>query len=76
MFLVVSRSDVQFGSEHPFFLHAQSGAQIKLRVRKIGRLERNLPTPDYRFSSDLIASVAFIWLSFVIIILEKIIKIN
>ena len=27
------------------FLFAQSGVQIKLRARKVGRLERNLSTP-------------------------------
>ena len=46
MFLVVSRSDVQLGYEHPF-LRARSGAQVKLRAQKIGRLERNLSTPVF-----------------------------
>ena len=42
MFLVVSRSDLQFGFEHLFFLRSRS---VKWRARKIGRLERNLSTP-------------------------------
>ena len=46
MFLVVSRSEVHFGFDKPFFLRARSGAQLNLRARKIGRLERNLSTPD------------------------------
>ena len=40
MFLVVSRLDVHFGFERQLFLCARSGAQ------KVGRLERNLLTPD------------------------------
>ena len=39
MFLVVSRSDVHFGFDQPFFLGK------KIIWRKIGRLERNLSTP-------------------------------
>ena len=46
MLLVLSRSDVHFGFEHPF-LCAWSGAQIKLLARKIGRLERNLSSPEH-----------------------------
>ena len=46
MLLVLSRSDVHFGFEHPF-LCARSGAQIKLLARKIGRLERNLSSPEH-----------------------------
>ena len=45
MFLVVSRSDVYFGFEQPFFLRVRSGVQAKLRAREIGFLERNLSTP-------------------------------
>ena len=36
---------MHFDVECPFFLRALSGAQVKLRVRKVGRLERNLSTP-------------------------------
>ena len=45
MFLVVSRSDINFGFEHPFFRDL-SDAQVKLRARKGERLERNVSTPD------------------------------
>ena len=48
MFLVVSQLDVNFGFERPFFLRARFGAQVKLRARKIGRLERNLTTSESR----------------------------
>ena len=44
MFLVVSQSDFHLGFDHPF-LRTRSGAQVKLRARKVGRLERNLSTP-------------------------------
>ena len=44
MFPVVSPSDVHFAFERPL-LRARSGAQVKLRDRKVGRLERNLSTP-------------------------------
>ena len=43
MFLVVSRT-YTLAMRGPHFLRARSGAQVKLRVRKVGRLERNLPT--------------------------------
>ena len=46
MFLVVSRSNVQFGFEHQSFLRARSGAKVKLCAREIGRLKRNLLTPE------------------------------
>ena len=39
MFLVVSQLDVHFSFEHQFL------EKLKLRARKIGRLERNLSTP-------------------------------
>ena len=35
MFLVVSQSNVHFGFEHPF-LRAQSGAQVKMLIPKVG----------------------------------------
>ena len=43
MFLVVSRLEAYFAREQPFVL-TRSGAQVKLRARKIGRLERNVST--------------------------------
>ena len=46
MCLVVSQSPVHFAFERPFFLRARSGAQVKLRTLKIGRLERNLSIPE------------------------------
>ena len=44
MFLVLSRPDLRFGLEDPFFA-CPLGAQGKLRARKFGHLERNLSTP-------------------------------
>ena len=49
MFLVVSWLNVHFGFEHPI-LHVRAGAQVRLRARKVWRLEVNLFTPDL-FSS-------------------------
>ena len=45
LLLVVSRPDVHFVLSN-LFVSARSGAQVKLCTRKIGRLERNLSTPD------------------------------
>ena len=52
MFLVVSQSDFQLGFDHPF-LRARSGAQVKLRARKVGRLEKFCPPLCCIFSSML-----------------------
>ena len=60
---------VFFGFEGPIFVRAWSGAQVKLRVRKVGHLERNLSTPvidDFlhdSVSSFIIATGAdiFLW---------------
>ena len=49
MFLIVSRSDVTDFASPFFFLRAQSHAQVKLRVRKIGSVEVQLPRPDAIF---------------------------
>ena len=47
MFLVVSRSDVQFGFEHSFFgVPDQARKLKKLRARKIGCLKGNLSTSE------------------------------
>ena len=45
MFLVMSRLDVHFAFERPFFCVPIAGAQVKFCAQKIGRLVRNLSTP-------------------------------
>ena len=42
MFLVVSRSNVHFGFEHPFFA-SPIGRASRIARRKVGPLENNLP---------------------------------
>ena len=46
IFLVVSRSDVQFGFDQSFFA-CPIGLASKTVSQKVGCLERNLSTPDY-----------------------------
>ena len=45
------------------FLRTQSSEQIKLRTRRIGRLERNLSTPVtriYRFKFSVITRIFYL----------------
>ena len=44
MFLVVSRSDLQFGFEHPFFLRTRSGVQF---LRNFARPKNRVPRKKF-----------------------------
>ena len=48
----MSRLDEDFGFVN-LFLRAGSGVQVKLRTRKVGRLERDLSTPVKAFFLEM-----------------------
>ena len=52
VFLVV----FYFAFEHRFSLRARSGAQVNMRAQKVGRLERNMSTPDVQYLQNVVFS--------------------
>ena len=45
-----------FAFERPFSLRARSGAQANMRAQKVGRLERNMSTPDVQYLQNVVFS--------------------